>query len=288
MEYTCEKCDRKFDTKAHLKYHTDNNACKDIQYHCKMCNKGFTLRTSMYRHMRNTCKVKKEDERDKNEIYERLVKLEEDNKKLNETNKVLNKKVVANEKANVKLKKKISSLENSKPGMMNITKNSMHIGDVNNVANIILVGYGKEDISKIDKNEVMKALQNGFNSTVKLTETLHFNPKYPEYHNVYISNMKDKYAMTYNGNEWKLTIKEDLINKIYDDKKNYIEENLDDFIASLSTSRKKALDRWLDTDDDDEKISKIKDEIKLLLYNKRNMAEPKKNRCIKTIKDVYL
>jgi hypothetical protein len=88
--------------------------------------------------------------------------------------------------------------------------------------------------------------------------------------------MKDKYAMTYNGDNWNLTIKDDLINKIYDDKKNYIEENLDDFVDSLSISRKKALGRWLETDDNDKKIVEIKNEIKLLLYNKRKLVEPKK------------
>jgi hypothetical protein len=160
-----------------------------------------------------------------------------------------------------------------------MSKISVNNNIVNGNVNIILIGYGKEDLSRIDKNDVIRALQNGFNSSVKLTEILHFNPKYSEYHNVYISNMKDKYAMTYDGKDWNLTIKEDLINKIYDDKKNYIEENLDDFMDSLSTSRKKALDRWLETDDD-EKISKIKNEIKLLLYNKRNLVEPIKIHCI--------
>lgn len=77
--------------------------------------------------------------------------------------------------------------------------------------------------------------------------------------------------MMFDGKEWNLTMKDELINKIYDDKKNYIEENLDDFVDSLSTSRKKALERRLETDDEDERITKIKNEIKLLLYNKRNL-----------------
>jgi gas vesicle protein len=98
--------------------------------------------------------------------------------------------------------------------------------------------------------------------------------------------MKDKYAMAYDGKEWNLTIKEDIINKIYDDEKNYIEENLDDFVKSLSSSRKNALDRWLETNDEDEKITKIKNEIKLLLYNKRNLVEPKKNKITKAIIDI--
>ena len=287
MDCSCEKCGRIFDTKAHLNYHVDNNACKESNHHCHMCNKGFTTSTSMYRHMRTACKVKKEEERNKNVIYERLVKLEEDNKKLNDTNEQLNKKVVANEKTNTQLKIEVDSLKKNHKDVTTVTSNSnnknTHIG--NNVANIILVGYGKEDISRLDKNEVIKVLQSGFNAPIKLTETLHFNPKYPEYHNVYISNIKDKYAMTYDGTNWKLTIKEELINKMYDDKKNYIEENLDDFIDSLTLSRKNALKRWLDMNDNNEKISRIKDDMKLLLYNNRSMVEPKKGKNLKVVKD---
>jgi hypothetical protein len=104
--------------------------------------------------------------------------------------------------------------------------------------------------------------------------------------------MKDKYAMMYDGKQWTLTTKEDLISKIYDDKKSYIEENLEEFVKSLPISRKRALDRWLDTDDDDEKVKTIKENIKLLLYNLKNMAIDNKDLCsrksksIKTVKDV--
>jgi hypothetical protein len=158
-----------------------------------------------------------------------------------------------------------------------------HINNVTNninngiVAHINLVGYGKEDLTKIDKKDLIKAIQSGYNSTIKLTETLHFNPNHPEYHNVYITNMKDKYAMMFDGKDWNLTMKDELINKIYDDKKTYIEENIDEFIDSLSVSRKKALDRWLETNDDDDSISKVKNEIILLLYNKRNIILDKQD-----------
>ena len=66
-------------------------------------------------------------------------------------------------------------------------------------------------------------------------------------------------------------MKEDLINRIYDDKKNYIEENLDEFLDSLTTSRKKALERWLDMNNYDDKIKEVKEQIKLLLYNKKEV-----------------
>ena len=63
--------------------------------------------------------------------------------------------------------------------------------------------------------------------------------------------MKDKYVMKYNGNKWELAMKEDLINRIYDDTKYYIEQNLDKFTEDLLPSRKKTLARWLETDEND-------------------------------------
>ena len=81
--------------------------------------------------------------------------------------------------------------------------------------------------------------------------------------------MKDKYAMMFDGNDWTLTTKDVLINQIYEDKKNYIEENIDAFLDSLTASRKNSLERWLETDENDEKIKNIKEHIKLLLYNKK-------------------
>lgn len=74
----------------------------------------------------------------------------------------------------------------------------------------------------------------------------------------------------YDGNEWSLTRKEKLIDKLYENKKNYIENNMDEFIDLLSQNQIKALENWLETDDDHDKIKEIKEMIKLLLYNKRN------------------
>lgn len=272
MNFKCDTCGREFCSKYRLKTHVEKNACKIYTHFCKYCGKGFTTETSMYRHARSSCPVKKKTDEEKNTIYEKLVQMEEKNKELQKMVIDTEKKF---QKENGELKKKVLALENDKKSGNNINKGIIHNGDIhngdNNNINIILVGYGKEDLSKIDKKDILKAIQGGYDSTIKLTETLHFNPKHPEYHNVYITNMKDKYAMMFDGKEWNLTMKEDLINKIYDDKKNYIEENIDEFIDSLTVSRKKALDRWLETEDDDARIIKIKDEIKLLLYNKRNL-----------------
>jgi hypothetical protein len=269
IEYKCHICGKIFQSKRNLKYHIDNKSCRACNFECKLCKKQFTTATNMYRHMRSACDVKKSEDIRRDKIYERLLELEEKTKKidmLEKENNKLKKKVVSLEKNAIKVSKTVNN---------NIINNNTK--NINNgiVTNINLIGYGKEDLSKIDKNEILRAIQSGFDSTIKLTETMHFNPKHPEYHNVYITNVKNKYAMMFDGSDWNLTMKDELINKIYVDKKNYIEENLDKFIDSLSLSRKKALERWIATDDDDNRINKIKNEIKLLLYNKRNLITDK-------------
>jgi hypothetical protein len=65
-------------------------------------------------------------------------------------------------------------------------------------------------------------------------------------------------------------------------------------VKSLPLSRKKALERWLDTDEDDMKVKRIKENIKLLLYNSKNIAICNKeinvgnSKSVKKIKNAYL
>ncbi len=78
--------------------------------------------------------------------------------------------------------------------------------------------------------------------------------------------------MIYDGKQWLLKTKNEVVDKLYDDKKNYVEENIDIFCNSLTQNKLKALHRWLDLDDDNKEVTEIKDEIKLLLYNKKHIA----------------
>lgn len=79
-------------------------------------------------------------------------------------------------------------------------------------------------------------------------------------------------------------MKDELINKLYDEKKDYIEENLDDFVDSLTGSQKRALERWMNIDDNHLKIKEVKNKIKLLLYNKRDIPLKSKDTKIKNEK----
>lgn len=168
-----------------------------------------------------------------------------------------------------KMKKDISILK-KKCNNNNIINNIAHAN-----ININLMSYGKDEFKKIDTCEFLSCCKQGFKTAVHLTETVHFNPKYPEYHNIYISNMKNTYAMVYKNNNWETVIKCELIDDIYDNCKNYIEENLEGFYEKLTKSQQQSLQRWIKTHDEnenDDKIKKIKKELHLLLFNKKNMV----------------
>jgi len=217
--------------------------------------------------MRETCKEKTKtvempeivDTTDKQQIYAKLI---------NEMREELAK--IPDMQAQIdQLKRENNKLKVSKVSTSNVNNGMIHNGDVNVYVNVS--AFGKEDMNKINKTELLRAFKSGFNSVLRLTETTHFNPKYPEFHNVYISSMKNKYAMTYDGTDWSLVMKDELIDKMYDKKRDYIEENMEEFIESLSTSQINALHRWLNADETHPYIAKIKNDMKLMLYNKRKM-----------------
>jgi Zinc finger, C2H2 type len=253
MSFICPVCERSFTRNSSLVYHVDNNACKDIErkYACKYCDKRFTVKNSMYRHMRETCKEKNKG----NEIYDRLRKLEQEN---------------------AALKSDVKKLKSTK--LSSIVNNNTINGDLNintgTVNNITIVAYGKEDMHQIDREDIIKALKTGFNSTKRLTEVVHFNSKYPNYSNIKRSNfnMKNK-LMYHNGNDWVTTTDPHMIDDLYNRKRDFIEEYIYDNSNELSRADMTRLQRWLDVKDDDCRIANIKDDLRELLFNKKEISE---------------
>ena len=228
---------------------------------CAYCGNVFAHKSSLCKHLNGRCKIKKQIDNERECIYNKLLSELQELKQANLEIKLSNQEII---KENKRLRQKMSNMK-AKKITYNKTNNTINNGTVIN--NIKLVAYGREDRTKIDPREIIKALQ-GYATQVELTKMIHFNDKYPEYHNIYINNLRDKYVMVYDG-EWRLKLREGIIDDIYDTNKEYIEENLEEFIKSLDRIRINSLNRWLNTPETSPKIKKIKDEIKLLLYNER-------------------
>ena len=93
---------------------------------------------------------------------------------------------------NDQLKQKVKELE-EKLEKANAKPTSV----TNNIININLNGYQDTDFSKLTDRHFGKALNRTLMSIPQLIEYTHFNSKAPENHNIYISNIQNKFDHKY-------------------------------------------------------------------------------------------
>jgi hypothetical protein len=198
----------------------------------------------MYHHIKYTCK--KNNDEDLKELVRLLNKEREDRKDLEKQVQTQHKQI---EKLAGKLE--IHGL--------NVSFNTT------NIQNNILP-YRETDVSHITDEDYKKCIKKVNHCVKTLIEKIHFNPEKPENMNIYISNMKDKYLMIYDGSNWNLANKKDEIDRLYEDKEMLLEEWLD--TNPEAELREKFL-KYLKHKDIEDCLMNFKDDIKLMLYNSR-------------------
>ena len=119
-----------------------SNEC-DTKMMCCYCLTIFSSKCNLYRHMRLNCKVKKQEDNKKEEIYHQLLK---EMKELKEENREIRKELD-------EIKASGKTINNNNPKNCNI-----HNGDNNN---IVIVAHGREDLDKIDVKYILEALKRG-------------------------------------------------------------------------------------------------------------------------------
>jgi len=158
-----------------------------------------------------------------NELKEKLV--EQNNKLVEQNNKL------------VEQEKEINNLKKSK-SYKNKTKN-INNGLINNTVNnnIVYVNHGKEDLSKLIKEEIKEIINSGLNCITKSVIMTHCNDRLPEYKNIRYSDTKSSYCDIIENKEWKKTnfeiIIEELINKHYLEVSDMCKENKELFESSF-------------------------------------------------------
>ena len=315
--YQCPQCDKSFINKSVYAKHLNrkiscNNDTKLKQQRekrtCEYCNKVFTRLESLKNHLM-ICNLKisnndsKVDDNTSTEVHKSSQLTELDVKKImerldmvSEDNKQKNIKIEMMEKELMKLK----SLHNSgrKTIMNNSGNNSGNNNSNNNINNIQqnihnefkneikIVAFGKEDLSFITDDNYRLLLNKGFKSVQNLVEYIHMNQNKPENQNIYISNMRDNYILIYDGNQWQLKERDDVLQEMIENKTDILSEKFDELIKTLDESTIKKFKRFLDEKDEDRVVDQIKKELKLMLYNKKFIKEvPARISCNNTNKE---
>ncbi len=227
---------------------------EDTLYKCKYCEHSYRHKSSLSKHVKYTC-TKNKDEDLKELVRLMNIQIEQQKQELQTQKQEFIKKIETQSK---QIEKLMGKLEIS--GSFNTT----------NIQNINLLAYRETDVSHLTDQDYRSCIKKVNHCVKHMIEKVHFNPTKPENMNIYISNIKDKYIMVYDGMNWNLANKKDEIDRLYEEKEMMLEEWLD---SNPEKELKDKFLKYLNNKESDECLNRIKDEIKLMLYNNQKKIE---------------
>jgi len=243
---------RHLNTKKHKKNEETHKSKTEIkkEFICEYCNQKFTFKQSMYKHIKYRC-VKNKDEDLKELVRLMNLTLQQKDTQL----EIQQKQIMTQTK---QIEKLMGKLE---------INNSFNTNIQNNIT---LLAYRDTDVSHLTETDYVSCIKQVNFCVKKLIEKIHFNPEKPENMNIYISNLKDKYMMIYENETWNIKNKKEL-DDIYEDKEMMIEQWMDE--QHKYPELKEKFERYINNKENDDTLNMIKEEIKLMMYNKKNLIE---------------
>ena len=224
---------------------TQNNENKLKDFTCKYCEQKFKFRQSMNRHIKYSCNKNKDE--DLKELVRLMnVQLEQQKQEI-----YLQKNQI--ETQSKQIEKLMGKLEIH--GSFNKTINNFN-----------LLSYRETDTSHLTDQDYRFCIKKVNYCVKNMIEKVHFNPVKPENMNIYISNIKDKYIMVYDGHNWNLANKKDELDRLYEEKEMMLEEWLE---TNPEKELKEKFMKYLNNKENDECLNRIKEDIKLMLYNQK-------------------
>ncbi len=143
-------------------------------------------------------------------------------RKENYNKHLISKKHIGNIKneENIHLKDKINMLEKQITTLtQNYNELNNNVQKINTIFNINhkinIDSFATEKLTKLSDFEICNSIALIDFSIQQLIKTIHFNYKYPEYFNVYVSNIKENNIHVYNGKIWLIDDKTYIVKYMY-------------------------------------------------------------------------
>ena len=185
----------------------DNNNNNNII--CIYCEKTFTRTDSLKKHQSGRCKSKvnhddlKELKEDMKIIIANLKNLENENADLKNNYQQLeqNYNKILGDETHHKNIKTINNTNNGSSNSHNNNNNNINNGVINNIN---IVQFGEEDMSKLNLPEAVKQylISTGANIASNMLRYINLNEKYPENHNICITDMSRELVKIHNGKKF--------------------------------------------------------------------------------------
>ena len=138
-----------------------------------------------------------------------------------------------------------------------------------------ILAFKNTDLSHLTQQDYINCLNRSNMCIPHLIKKIHFNPQKPENHNIYISNIKNNYTMVYNGDKWVIKDRDESIKDLIDKNEFILEQKLEEWIENGKNYPKimKKFNRYLEKKEQNLILNEIKKEIKLILFNDREMIQ---------------
>lgn len=256
--YKCDKCNKIFTRKSGYASHIARikSCIKDanINNQCIYCSKSYSTRFNLNAHIK-ICKEKPI--------------IDETQFQINELKKMFEEQV----KHNKELEKKIDQLSKEKNNI-NITENSHNTTTNNNIINIYNIG--KEDLSLLAKEDIIKICTSGTYYPLVTANILHCNEKYPEFQNILISNLRSNTGLVKINDNWVSKSHDEIFRTLLKVDKNHISSLMKDL--KVDEKLKVKLESTKDEINTDESKEHQIPKIKECLYNASKMITKNKKK----------
>ena len=157
----------------------------------------------------------------------------------------------------------------------NNTTNCVSNNEVNNNnVTVNILPYEQTDVSHLTDRDYQVAFNRASMCVPQILEKVHFNPEQPQNHNVYISSMNNKYIKLHNGERWNLRDRDETIEDLFADAEYMLDNKLETWQEEEDPKSERATKKfqiYLEVKEKAALYNKIKQELKLLLFNNRSL-----------------
>jgi hypothetical protein len=198
--YKCNYCDKEYSSSQSrsnhyiLKHREEHlNYKNDNKNRCIKCNKELSCKQSKYRHEKKCIISSMNKKEEEHKIYEKIIK---------------------------------ELLKQNKTNIKNINNGTIN----NNITINNIIKFGDENINDLlSRTEKINILCNRLLSLEESVKTVHLNNKYKNHKNIIIKNLKDPYAYVWDGTQFIVKLKEDVLEDLINNHVEFIEASLNNY-----------------------------------------------------------
>jgi len=248
---------------------------EDFIYKCEGCKQVFKYKNNYYRHRKSACTVLKDEHKQLKKFKKNLDKTYRTLKKEHQDKKVVNNDYKFNDESNN------SQYHNQLDNSLNSYNTTAHNFQLKqgtrdiinqNEFNITINEYGNEDVNGISNHEWKQIVKKLYYALPDLVKKVHFDIE--NNRNVYVPNIREKYAMVWKNGDWEMMDIRDVLNDLLVNNTDRIYEFLEENEGDIGDTLHSKMNSIIEKIGNSKKLQKkYQDQIKMILINNRSVVK---------------